>query len=598
MNLRQRLLLMMAAVVFLTVGLVAWMVMLRTRSAFEQMDQQRTAALTAQIRGEFQREGEEVAGVVGRVASSDQVQRIAFSVTHGGDTSLYLRDAASIAHEYQLDFLELVQADGTILSSAQWPAHYGYKRQIPAASEGGAFLRSEELQNGFALGLIANRPVRSAEGALYVVGGRSLDRKLLDSLNVPTGMYVWLYRKTGAVNSEDESLGPNTVSPEQVIKLAQTAEGGQETNGFVQITAEKNDRATVQAIPLKDDANNVAAVLLVGNSRKPLLDLQQHIKNTAFAIAGIGVLLAVAVSLWLAARFSRPIEQLAAASHEVADGNWNVQVEPGPGSEMHQLAESFNTMTRQLIDQRDRLVQSERVAAWRELARRLAHELKNPLFPLQITVENMVRARELAPQEFDEIFKESTTTLLAEISNLKTIIGRFSDFSKMPKPQLAFVSINELVRKVATLHSGQLGDSKKPIKLDLQFDDSLTEIPIDPDLFHRVLSNLVLNAIDAMPEGGTLTIRTNAVGDRARIEISDTGVGLMPEERDRLFTPYYTTKQHGTGLGLAVVQSVVSDHRGTISVTSETGRGTTFIIDLPRTMDDASPAGTQSGASA
>src|SRR5262249_35642664 len=155
-----------------------------------------------------------------------------------------------------------------------------------------------------------------------------------------------------------------------------------------------------------------AAALLVGSSRKPLLDLQQHIKNTAFAIAGIGVLIAVAVSLWLAARFSRPIEQLASASQEVADVNWNVQVEPGPGSEMEQLAASFNTMTRQLIDQRDRLVQSERVAAWRELARRLAHELKNPLFPLQITVENLVRARELAPQEFDEIFKESTTTLL------------------------------------------------------------------------------------------------------------------------------------------------------------------------------------------
>jgi two-component system nitrogen regulation sensor histidine kinase NtrY len=596
MNLRQRLLLMIASLVFLTVGLVAWTVSLRTRTAFEQMDQQRTAALTAQIHGEFQREGDEVAGTIGRIAASDEVQRIAFSVTHGGDPSLYLRDAASIAREYQIDFLEFVQADGTIISSAQWPARYGYKQTIPS-EEGKAFLKTEELQNGTALGLIANRAVRSVDGTIYVIGGRSLDRKLLESLSVPPGMYVWLYRETGPSNT-GEVLGPSTVSPEQITKLAQLAESGQEASGFVQITAEKNDRATVQAIPLKDEADKVAAVLLVGNSRRPLLDLQRHIKMTAFGVAGIGILLAVGVSLWLAARFSRPIEQLAAASHEVADGRWDVQVEPGPGSEMQQLAESFNTMTRTLTDQRDRLVQSERVAAWRELARRLAHELKNPLFPLQITVENLIRARELAPQEFDEIFKESTSTLLAEIANLKAIIGRFSDFSKMPKPQLAYVSLNDLARKVATLHSAQLNDSKKPVTLDLQLDDSLTEIPLDADLFHRVLSNLVLNAIDAMPEGGVLMIRTRAEGERAKLEISDTGVGLTPEERDRLFTPYYTTKQHGTGLGLAVVQSVVSDHRGTISVTSETGRGTTFIIDLPRSMDEARPVGTQSGASA
>ena len=202
---------------------------------------------------------------------------------------------------------------------------------------------------------------------------------------------------------------------------------------------------------MKDDAGNVAAVLLVGASRKPLLELQQHIKAMALTVAGIGMLLAIGVSLWIAARFTRPIEQLAAASREIADGNWDVQVEPGRGTELQQLAESFNTMTHQLIEQRDRLVQTERVAAWRELARRLAHELKNPLFPLQITVENLIRAREVAPGEFDEIFKESTSTLLAEISNLKTIIGRFSDFSKMPKPQLQNVSLNELVRNVATL---------------------------------------------------------------------------------------------------------------------------------------------------
>lgn len=594
MNLRQRLLVMMAAVVFLTVGLVAWTVSLRTRAAFGRMDQERTAALTAQIRGQFQREADEVSKAIAHIAESGEGLRITYSLAHGEDLSSELEQARRLAVDNQLDLLEIVQGDGTIISSAQFPARFGYKRPMPATDKTDAFLKNEELPNGIALGLIASRPGLGTNGAVYFIGGRRLDNKLLESLTIPSGMYVWLFRRVGGVEGEGDVLGPETFAPNQLTALARRAESGQETSGFVQISSEKNDRATVQAIPLKDDADKVAAVLLIGNSRKPLLELQQNIKTTAFAVAGIGILLAVGVSLWLAARFSRPIEQLAAASLEVASGRWDVQVEPGPGSELQQLAESFNSMTNRLIDQRDRLVQSERVAAWRELARRLAHELKNPLFPLQITVENLMRARELAPQEFDEIFKESTSTLLAEIANLKAIIGRFSDFSKMPKPQLAFVSLNELVQKVAALHAAQLNDPTKPVKLELHLDNSLAAIPLDADLFHRVLSNLVLNAVDAMPEGGTLTIRTSAAGERARIEISDTGSGLTPEERDRLFTPYYTTKQHGTGLGLAVVQSVVSDHRGTISVMSEPGRSTTFIIELPTNVAEV----TRSGASA
>ena len=591
MSLRQRLLILFALLVMITVALVAWTVSLRTRAAFESMDQQRTAALTAQIRAEFQREGEEVGQTLGRMAVRDSVQQMASTLTHGGDASQYLQEATSLAQEYQLDFLEIVQADGTIVSSAQWPARFGYTRPVPPSGRTEAFLKNEEAPDGTALGMIASQPVHTTDGSIFLIGGKKVDRSLLQSMSVPPGMYVWLYRSSDG----SDIVGQSVAEPNTILDLAKAAKDGQEKTGFVQISKEANDRATTQAIPLKDDTGNVAAVLLVGASRKPLLELQQHIKAMAFTVAGVGMLLAIGVSLWIAARFTRPIEELATASRQIADGNWDVQVEPGPGTELQQLAESFNTMTHQLIEQRERLVQTERVAAWRELARRLAHELKNPLFPLQITVENLVRAREVAPGEFDEIFKESTSTLLAEISNLKTIIGRFSDFSKMPKPQLQNVSLNELVRKVAALHGPQLKEEAKPIKLELSLDDALTEILLDPDLMHRVVSNLVLNAIDAMPQGGTRTLRTHDAGERARLEISDTGTGLTPEERDRIFTPYYTTKLHGTGLGLAVVQSVVSDHRGTISVNSETGRGTTFIIDLPKRPEES---GAQSGASA
>src|SRR6202040_610386 len=225
-----------------------------------------------------------------------------------------------------------------------------------------------------------------------------------------------------------------------------------------------------------------------------------------------------------AARVTRPVEQLAHAAQEVAAGNWNTRVDVTGGDELGQLADSFNRMTTELLRQRERLLQSERVAAWRELARRLAHELKNPLFPLQLTVENLTRARTQSPEQFDEVFRESSSTLLAEISNLKTIIGRFSEFSKMPHPQLQALQVNETLQGVIKLFQAQLqAPGRAQIACTLELDENVGTIAADPDLLHRALSNLVLNAMDAMPNGGTLTLRTTHDHGNVIIEVSDTG---------------------------------------------------------------------------
>jgi signal transduction histidine kinase len=208
--------------------------------------------------------------------------------------------------------------------------------------------------------------------------------------------------------------------------------------------------------------------------------------------------------------------------------------------------------------------------------------LKNPLHPLQLSVENMQRARQQKPEQFEEVFREGTATLLAELDNLKTIVGRFSDFARMPPPQLGPVQVNELLRNALKLFEGQFsGAGRPPIETSIYLEEELPEIQADRDLLHRALQNLILNALDAMAAGGTLTVRTRSMATGVRIEVSDTGQGLTPEECQRLFTPYYTTKQYGTGLGLAIVQSVVSDHGGRIFVESEPGVGTTFRIDLP-----------------
>jgi signal transduction histidine kinase len=152
----------------------------------------------------------------------------------------------------------------------------------------------------------------------------------------------------------------------------------------------------------------------------------------------------------------------------------------------------------------------------------------------------------------------------------------------MPAPQLEPVDLNEIVRGAARLFDAQLRTgSHAPIAAEVDCDPGLGMILADPEQVTRALDNLILNAIDAMPAGGTLRIRTRRAEGGAQLEVSDTGQGLTKEECERLFTPYYTTKRHGTGLGLAIVQSVVADHHGKISVESEPGRGAAFRIELP-----------------
>jgi len=299
-------------------------------------------------------------------------------------------------------------------------------------------------------------------------------------------------------------------------------------------------------------------------------------------------LVGLVLGWWISERVTHPIEQLATGAREVAAGNWEARVEVHSRDEIGQLAGAFNEMTRQLAEQRERLVQTERVAAWRELARRLAHELKNPLFPLQLTVENLQRAREQTSAQFDEVFFESTATLRAELENLKAIVTRFSDFAKMPAPEFEPVDLNESVRGVVKLFEPQLcAVGRPPITPELYLDENLAHPQADPILLRRALENLVLNSLDAMPAGGTLTVRTSQHNGSVRLDVTDTGAGLTPEECARLFTPYYTSKQHGTGLGLAIVQSVVSDHGGKIAVESAPGAGATFRIELPIERPDS-----------
>ncbi len=598
MTFRRKLMAEFSLVVFVSVAGVALLVSAVTRHVFERNEEERASALVTQFRREFNRQGEIVAARVEAIAASDAMNRMALALNRmPADAGPYFELAKTTAENDQLDFLEFVEGDGTIVSSAQVPEKFasaeGSMASVVSAANQGAFLKQEQLQDRSELGLFAVRATRAGEHSVYVIGGRRLDKTFLSSLDMPTGMRVLLYQNRGngfSAESIVDPASPSAANSHPANKLEPIVDAvlrsKEELTQRVDWSSDAAENEDFHAIPLMGGPaggqRSLLAILLIGKSRRTYVDLMRHIRSVAILVGGSAIALAILLSSWTAARVTRPVEKLANAAQEVAAGNWNTYVEVNGADELGQLGDTFNRMTTELLGQKERLVQAERVAAWRELARRLAHELKNPLFPLQLTVENLIRARRQEPKEFEDILRESSRTLLAEIANLKEIIAKFSDFSTMPPPQLKAVQVNDVVRGVMQLFQTQLeapGQAKIMCAMTLQARELVLA---DAELLHRAISNLVLNAMEAMPQGGKLTLRTRDEGENVLVEVADTGVGLAPEECEKIFTPYYTSKRHGTGLGLAIVQSIVSDHGGRIRVQSEVARGATFVIELAR----------------
>jgi two-component system, NtrC family, nitrogen regulation sensor histidine kinase NtrY len=593
MSFRTKVFLIFLVTVLASVSVVAYGVTRYSRAAFDEWDRQRTEALMEQFQKEFKQRKDEIARQMKNLADNELTYRVAIDLAARPnlDQSVYVHEANGSAQEHAFDFCEFINWDGTIISSAQYPSHVGRKNdwitQKRDWNDSPAFLKREELPDGEALGLVAVRAVSGGNDKyLYIIGGQRLDANFLSTLVLPAGMRALLYRNLDPAFSA-ANLTDAKGAVEQSEKLQPLIDQVRRQPQAAVATIAWNDEAasaeTFHAVPLFGRSNELLGVLLVGSSRRELVLLTDRIVFIAATVAAVALLAGLLFSLWVSRRITRPVEELAEGAREVAAGRWETRIDVRSTDEVGQLGIAFNDMTRTLATQREKLLQTERVAAWRELARRLAHELRNPLFPMQITVENLQRARQLDAKQFLEVFSESTATLKTELANLNSIVGRFSDFSKMPAPQFAKVDVNEALRNIIRLYEPQFNVVGKPtITPEYKLTEPLPEIDADAVLLHRAFQNLVLNAVDAMPAGGTLTVGTAPAGNNVRIEISDTGNGLTAEECSRLFTPYYTTKHHGTGLGLAIVQSVISDHNGTIRVSSEEGHGTTFHIELPQ----------------
>jgi two-component system nitrogen regulation sensor histidine kinase NtrY len=230
------------------------------------------------------------------------------------------------------------------------------------------------------------------------------------------------------------------------------------------------------------------------------------------------------------------------------------------------------------------LQKAERLAAWREIARRMAHEIKNPLTPIQLCAERLQRryGEALDVEEDRAVFRECTGTIVHQVAALKNLVNEFSRFARMPVTRPEPNDLNQVIRETLVLY----GDSHKEIVFHHEEDPSVPSFPFDGDQIQRVLVNLLDNAVEAISVSsreGRVDVRTKWLADENRVcvEVSDDGPGISPQDKARMFEPYFSTKKSGTGLGLAIVDSIIRDHGGTITVRENTPKGTTVSFKLP-----------------
>jgi two-component system, NtrC family, nitrogen regulation sensor histidine kinase NtrY len=493
-------------------------------------------------------------------------QRELAAVEMGDDGGLYA--ATRLARTHDLPLLEILDSQGRVLSSHHWLAGVGLPDR-DRSFEGDEALRVETVASGFgAAEALALAPAHAAQwqGVPVVVrAGFVLDEGFVGSLSSLMGVQVALH---------DQVRGVWIARSGSALAQWPAPYTWEDGHGEVSLAGAPHRWSAAKLHP------HVWAV--VATPRASLDATLRDVRRLGLALAAAALVAALAASFAFAARIARPVSDLADGARRVAGGDLETAVPAQGEDEVAELAIAFNRMTAELRDSRDRLLQAERVAAWREMARRLAHELKNPLFPIQLSIETLRRALDHEGEgdgsgPFRALFRDSSETILQELAALRRIIEEFSQFARMPQPELRPTDVNEVVGRVLDLYQPRAAG----VSLESDLAADLPAVPADADLLGRALGNLVGNAFDAMGAGGVLRVRTARDPDAVRIEVEDTGPGLTDDQRTRLFTPYYTTKRGGTGLGLAIVQGIVSDHGGRIQVRSAPGEGTTFTLLLP-----------------
>jgi len=607
MKLRTRIILVYGTIFLFLMGSVVVAASFLISNSFRKVHQQDVENLQNMIDNEYKLLGERANNEVSRIAKSYGAE-----IVHALSAVETVRDTwRLIGGGTSMDILELGNADGTIVASVHDPARFGINDK-----EALRFAKSKNrepllrIRAGNRLTVECISPVPTKGKALaFVVGGYFLKDQLklegtgadfifLLQGNIPSV----IYGEGASVDELKEKLveiaqpRKETNPPKQEIKTPLVSKVNIQQNKSLkhkwlqwlkgseqpEIELPKihigKKEYTAGIVPLMSRRNTQLGAIIATFSDTQSKLIQIKLIRSLFGVALAGIFAAYIAGYFISKSVTKPIQDLVDGVGVIASGNLDHRIESDAHGEVKFLVDSVNDMTVSLKENRERAISAERIAAWQDVARTMAHEIKNPLWPIQSSIRSLKRAYQSNRDDFEGIFDECTETIVEEVESLRKIVDEFSQFARMPKPQLVECELNEVIKDTLTLYTGH----PEKVEISTEF-ENIPKILGDKEQLSRTFINIITNAVQAMPDGGKLTISTslNSQPEFVKAIFADTGIGISPETQEKIFQPYFTTKKSGTGLGMAVAHRVITDHKGTIEVESKENVGTKFTILLP-----------------
>jgi two-component system, NtrC family, nitrogen regulation sensor histidine kinase NtrY len=550
-SLRSWLILGVSLTAVIPLAIALYVMSLRIQETVQRQANERLTSATAVLEEQIGSEATRIADKV-RILSRDPALRRLYLV---GASRRELDDhLAQQRFLLDLDFLRVSDtsdavvgdaalAVGVRLDGTDQPARN--RNQLQPAGVAG----TRRLDDRPALALFSDSPILYQNQTTgFLRGGIVIDEGYLDRLKRTSGLELVLRDSVGRVAATLQFADTSSRTPV----------------GFVG-----------RSVPIGGSSGQTTLTALA--STRPAEQTINALRTTSALLGVLAVLLAIGLAVLWSAQISRPVERLAEFSERVARGEWDEPLAVKSFRELETLVTALERMRSDLHGYRRRLVASERHAAWSTMARMVAHEVKNPLTPIAVSIADLKRSFEQKRPDFPAILDQAVQTVDAEVRSLKHMLDEFATLGSIPEPQFARARVSELLADLRTLYGGEL-ESGRLALADLKGEPVFWG---DRAQIRQAVINLVKNALEAVDDAGRVRVSSWTEDHRVRIAVTDNGPGLDSESRANLFVPAFSTKGQGRGLGLAIVDRIVSDHGGTIEVDSNPGRGTTIRLVLP-----------------